>query len=89
MKKERKGKEKEKEENVTIYSTPSCHWCAITKDFFKEHKIKFKEIDVSKDRRAAQEIIKKSGQMGVPVIEIGKKIIIGFDEEEIREALDL
>ena len=78
-----------KKETVKVYSTPVCHWCAKVKEFLKEHKVKFESIDVSKDHKAAREMIKKSSQMGVPVVEIGKKIIIGFEEEEIREALDL
>ena len=89
IKKKKESSSKKKEAGVKIYSTPVCHWCTKAKEFFKEHKIKFKEIDVSKDHKAAQEMIKKSGQMGVPVIEIGSKIIIGFDEEEVRETLDL
>lgn len=78
-----------KKEMVKIYSTPTCHWCVKVKDFLNEHKVKFENIDVSKSQKAAQEMIKKSGQRGVPVVEIGKKIIVGFDEAEIREALDL
>ena len=75
--------------NVKIYSTPTCHWCAAAKDFFKGHKIAFTEFDVSTDRKAAEEMIKKTGQRGVPVIDVGGKIIIGFDEDEIKSALKI
>jgi len=61
----------------------------MAKDFLKDHKIKFQDVDVSKDNKAAQNMIKKSGQMGVPVIEIGKEIIVGFDQEAIKKALKL
>ena len=74
---------------VTIYSTPSCPWCHKTKDFLKENKISFKDVDVSSDQKAAQEMIKKSGQQGVPVLDINGTIIVGFDEEKIKKALKL
>lgn len=78
-----------KKQIVTIYSTPTCPYCHIAKDFFKENKIKFKDIDVSKNRKAAEEMIEKSGQMGVPVIVIGEKVIVGFDREAIKKALKI
>ena len=74
---------------IKIYSTPTCAWCNIAKQFFKEHKIEFEEIDVSQDTLAAQEMVKKSGQIGVPVIEIDNKIIIGFNEQKIRDSLNI
>jgi len=75
--------------NVTIYSTPSCSYCFAAKDFFKEHKIKYKEIDVSKDEKALDKMIDKSGQIGVPVIDIDGTIIIGFDRDAIKKALKI
>ncbi len=72
---------------VQIYSTPTCPWCLKTKEFLKNNKIKFKDIDVSKDSKAAEEMVKKSGQMGTPVLDIDGKIIVGFDEEELRKTL--
>ena len=74
---------------VKVYSTPTCPWCHTAKDFLREHKIAFDDIDVSTDRAAAPEMVKKSGQMGVPVIEIDGKIIVGYDEEAIREILKI
>ena len=73
--------------NVTIYSTPTCHYCHAAKDFFKENNIAFTDKDVLADRAAGQEAIKKSGQMGVPVIDVDGEIVIGFDEEKLRELL--
>ncbi len=73
--------------NVTIYSTPTCHYCHAAKDFFKENNITFTDKDVVVDRAAGQEAIKKSGQMGVPVIDVDGEIVIGFDEEKLRELL--
>jgi glutaredoxin 3 len=74
---------------VKVYSTESCPWCHRVKDFLKEKKIEFEEVDVSKDQEAYQEIYKKSGQMGVPQIEIDGEIIVGFDQEKIEKALKI
>ena len=74
---------------VKVYSTQTCPYCFKAKDFLRDHGIKFEDIDVSRDHKAAQEMITKSGQMGVPVIEIGKEVITGFDEDAIKKALKL
>ncbi len=74
---------------VKIYSTPTCPWCAKTKEFLKTHKISFTDVDVSKNRKDAEEMIKKSGQMGVPVIDINGEIIVGFKQEALKKALKL
>jgi len=74
---------------VKVYSTPTCPYCKMTKEFLKQHKVKFKDIDVSKDQTAAQDMVRKSGQMGVPVIEIGDTIIVGYDRDAITKALKL
>lgn len=78
-----------KQPKVRIYSTPTCPYCHAAKEYLKSHNVKYEDIDVSKDQKAAEEMIEKSGQMGVPVIEIGSTIIIGFDREAIRKALKL
>lgn len=75
--------------NVTIYSTPTCPYCKHAKSFLKEHDINFEDIDVSVDDEKAQEMIDKSGQMGVPVIDIDGEIIVGFDKKALKKALDL
>ncbi len=74
---------------VIVYSTSWCPWCTRVKDFLKEKKVPFKDINVEKDQKAAQEMADKSGQMGVPVLDIDGTIIVGFNEPEIRKALKL
>jgi glutaredoxin-like YruB-family protein len=74
---------------VKVYSTPSCPWCQATKQFLKANNIPFEDIDVSRNEKAAQEMILKSGQMGVPVIEIDDKIVIGFNKPLLEELLGL
>ena len=65
--------------NITIYSTPSCHFCHLAKDFFKANGIAYTEYDVAKDLEKRKEMINKSGQMGVPVITIDENIVVGFN----------
>ena len=74
---------------IIIYGTDSCPWCHKARDFMKEHKVKFIDKNVGEDQKAAQEMIKKSGQQGVPVIDVGGEIIVGFDEEKIRNLLKI
>jgi len=74
---------------VTVYSTPTCPYCKMAKEYFKDNDIEYADIDVAADDAKAQEMIQKSGQMGVPVIDIDGKIIVGFDREAIKEALGL
>jgi glutaredoxin-like YruB-family protein len=74
---------------VTVYSTPTCPFCTMAKNFLNEHKIEFTDYDVSTDQEKAQEMIKKSGQTGVPVLDIDGTIIVGFDVEKIKAALKL
>ncbi len=74
---------------VKIYSTPTCPWCLKTKEFLKEHNIEYEEINVAGNKGAADEMIKKSGQMGVPVLDIDGEIIVGYDVEKIKEVLKL
>ncbi|PIR46595.1 MAG: NrdH-redoxin [Candidatus Vogelbacteria bacterium CG10_big_fil_rev_8_21_14_0_10_45_14] len=75
--------------NVTIYSTPTCHFCHAAKEFFKENNIEFTDYDVSTDTEKRDEMIQKSGQMGVPVIFVGDEMIAGFDEERIKLLLSI
>ena len=72
---------------VKVYSTPTCPWCHRVKGFLSENNIEFQDIDVSVNREAAQEMVSKSGQMGVPVIDIDGSIVIGFDEARLRQLL--
>ena len=72
---------------IKVYSTPTCPYCRMVKSFLKEKGVDFEDIDVSVDSKAAEEMIQKSGQMGVPQIEINEKIIVGFDREAIEKEL--
>ena len=72
---------------IKIYSTPACPYCVLAKNYLKQKGAAFEDVDVSRDNAAAQEMIDKSGQMGVPVLEINGKIIVGFDKKAIDEAL--
>jgi len=74
---------------VKIYSTPTCHYCNIAKDFFKEKSVKYEEFNVSTDLDKRKEMVEISGQMGVPVIDISGDIVVGFDEEQISKLLSL
>mgnify|MGYP001567363694 CR=1 FL=1 len=75
--------------NVTIYSTPSCHFCHIAKNFFKANNIAYTEYDVASDLQKRKEMVEKSGQMGVPVIIIDDEVIIGFNKPKIAQLLGL
>lgn len=74
---------------VVVYSTPTCVYCKMAKDYFKEHNVAYEEKDVTVDMDAQEEMIEKSGQMGVPVIAIDGEMIIGFDQKRIAELLDI
>jgi len=74
---------------VIVYSTPSCPYCTLVKNFLKEHNIKFEDKNVAFDRAAREEMIQKTGQLGVPVIDIDEKVIIGFNEEQLRQLLNI
>lgn len=73
--------------SVTLYSTPSCAYCRMAKDYFRQSGVQFTEYNVAADQRKADEMVRKSGQMGVPVIDINGRIIIGFNKPEIDRAL--
>ena len=75
--------------NVTIYSTPTCHFCHAAKEFFKEQNIAFTDYNVSEDSAKRDEMIQKSGQMGVPVIFVDNEMVTGFDEPKLRKLLDI
>jgi len=74
---------------IKVYSTPACPYCYALKDFLREHKIEFEDVDVSTDQQAAEEMIRKSGQMGVPVTEIDGEIVVGFDKEKLEKLLNI
>jgi len=73
--------------SVKVYSTPTCPWCIRTKQFLKDNNIVFEDIDVGTDEKAAEEMVQKSGQMSVPVLDIEGVIIVGYDVGKIRDTL--
>jgi glutaredoxin 3 len=75
--------------NVKIYSTPTCPYCIKAKKFLDENNVGYENVDVSSDQAAAREVTEKSGQMGVPVLDIDGRIIVGFDRDAISDALGI
>lgn len=78
-----------KDTNVTIYSTPVCHFCHAAKEFFDANDVEYEEYDVAANAEKRQEMIDLTGQMGVPVIKINDDVVIGFDEPKLKELLSL
>ncbi len=74
---------------VIIYSTPTCVYCKMAKAFFKEKGVEYEEKDVAMDQAAREEMVNKSGQLGVPVIDVGGKVVVGFDQMKLAEFLGL
>ncbi len=74
---------------VIVFSTPTCTYCNMAKKYFREKGIKFKDVDVSRDMAAARDMVRRSGQQGVPVIDIGGKIVVGFDRPKINKYLGI
>lgn len=72
---------------VIVYSTPTCSYCNMVKDYFKKQRVPFTDYNVAQNLAKADEMVKKSGQMGVPVVDIHGKIIVGFNQSEIDKAL--
>ncbi|HSO12695.1 MAG TPA: glutaredoxin domain-containing protein [Anaerolineales bacterium] len=75
--------------HVIVFSTPTCSFCNMAKKYFREKGIKFKDVDVSRDMAAARDMMRRSGQQGVPVIDIGGKIVVGFDRVKINKYLGI
>jgi len=76
-----------KNHKVIVYSTPTCPYCVYAKEYFNENNVQFEDIDVTKDKVKAQEMVTKSGQMGVPVIDIDGNILVGFQPEAFEQLL--
>ena len=77
----------ESKPTVKVFSTPTCPWCVKVKEFLKQHKIPYDDLNVAENAEARDEMVEKSGQMGVPVTMIGDQIIVGFDKEALMNAL--
>lgn len=82
-------KDEKPQKRVTVYSTPTCSWCNTLKAYLKKHRIRFTDIDVSQDPRAADELVKRTGQTGVPQTDIGGEIVVGFNQARINQLLDI
>ncbi len=80
---------KPKQPRVILYSTPTCSWCTTIKNYFKKQGVKYREIDISKDEKAAADMVRKSGQQGVPQTDIGGQVVVGFDQKKINRLLGL
>ncbi|MCX6736780.1 MAG: glutathione S-transferase N-terminal domain-containing protein [Candidatus Parcubacteria bacterium] len=74
---------------IKIFSSPTCPWCQVAKDFFKDHGLEFEAIDLTEDPEALEEVIEKTGQMGVPVIKIDDEYIVDFDKKFLLKKLNL
>jgi glutaredoxin 3 len=74
---------------VNVYSTPTCPYCKMAKEFLTKNKIKFKDINVAEDKKQAAHMMEISGQTGVPVIEIGDDVVVGFDKDTLSELLKI
>ena len=74
---------------VVVFTTPTCSWCRVVKQHLKKHKIRFKEVDITRDERAAKDMVRRTGQQGVPVTLILNKPIIGFNKKEINRLLGI
>ncbi|MBN1340782.1 MAG: hypothetical protein JXA03_15745 [Bacteroidales bacterium] len=77
------------QKSVTVYTTPTCSWCNTIKTHFRKHGIRYREVDVSRNQSAAEEMQRKSGQMGVPQTDIGGEIVVGFDKQRINTLLGI
>ena len=78
-----------KQPRVIVFTSPTCTYCRALKQYLRQNKIRFKDVDVSRDQRAARDMVRRSGQRGVPVVDIGGKIVVGFNRPEIDELLGI
>lgn len=83
------GEGEKPQKRVTVYSTPSCSWCTTLKRHLDNHGIRYSDIDVSKDQKAAEDMVKRSGQQGVPQTDINGQVIVGFDQNKINSLLGI
>ena len=79
----------ERAHRVLVFTTPTCPWCVRAKQYLRERNVRFREVDVARDPAAARDLVRRSGQMGVPVVEIDGRPIVGFDKQQIDRLLGL
>ena len=89
MTKERADTNRKKTKRVIIFSTPTCTHCNHAKRYLRERGVRFRDVDVSRDQQAARDMVRRSGQQGVPVIDIGGKVVVGFNRPEVDRLLGL
>jgi len=89
VRRKRRPRKTKKQPRVLMFSTPSCSFCNKAKRYFRQKGVRFRDVDVSRDQAAARDMQRRSGQMGVPVIDIGGHIIVGFDQPKIDQLLGL
>jgi len=77
------------QKRVTVYSTPTCSWCTTIKNYLRTNGIRFRDVDVSKDQKTAEEMVRRSGQQGVPQTNINGQVVVGFDKEKINRLLEI
>ncbi len=74
---------------VVVFTTPTCSWCKKTKQYLAEHRVRFREVDISRDQQAARDLVKRTNQMGVPVTLINNRPVVGFNKAEINRLLNI
>ena len=84
-----KNETQKKQPRVVMFTTPTYSYCKTAKQYFRQQGVRFKQVDVSRDQAAARDMVRRSGQQGVPQILIGNKIVVGFDRPKIDKLLDL
>ncbi|PIE26297.1 MAG: NrdH-redoxin [Micrococcales bacterium] len=83
------AKQASRKHRVLVFTTPTCSWCTRVKAYLRQQRVPFREIDVAKDQKAAKDLVRRTGQMGVPVVEIDGRPIVGFDKPQIDRLLGL
>jgi glutaredoxin 3 len=78
-----------RQHRVVVFSTPTCPWCTRAKNYLRSRNVPFRDVDVSRDQAAARDLVRRTGQMGVPVVEIDGRPIVGFDQARIDSLLGL
>ena len=85
----RSGNEAKPAKRVTVYSTPTCSWCNTLKSWLRKNNIQYNDIDVSRDEKAAQDLVRRTGQQGVPQTEINGQVVVGFNQQRLKELLEI
>ncbi len=79
----------QQQKRVIVFSTPTCTYCNMLKQYFRQKGVRFRDVDISRDQAAARDLVRRTGQMGVPVVDIGGRLIVGFDKPKINQLLNI